>query len=164
MTNTEHMQARCMVGEFVIPGYCCSSACARLLVHTHSLPFDQHCIRHAGEKKNFNLRSLGIKNCVGALQRLSREPRPFHNGLFRGELQGSLLEGSFDKRVHIDLPIPLPTHPTPFPFSLISTGKPPPTTHLILTPNTSSKDTKGTSNPFAKTTPVKTTPQFLPEC
>ena len=51
----------------------------------------------------------------------------------RGETQGCLLKDSFDKRVRIDLPVPLPcshttphpphalplTLPTPFPFPLL---------------------------------------------
>ena len=67
---------------------------------------------------------------------------------FGEKLKGRLLKGSFDKRVRIDLPVPLsvPTRPrtlpTPFPFSLIFHRKPSPTTNLNPTPNPSSRDTK----------------------
>ena len=45
-----------------------------------------------------------------------------------------------------------PTHPTPFPFPSFATGKPPPTTHLNVTPNTLPRDTNMNLHPFAKTT------------
>ena len=69
-------------------------------------------------------------------------------------LKGSLLKGSLDKSVRIDLP---PTLPTPSPFASFATGKPPPTTHLNPTPKPSPRDTSKNSHPFAKTTPGKTT-------
>ena len=43
---------------------------------------------------------------------------------------GQELKGSFEKRVRIDLPVPLPvpTHPPLQPFPYFFTGKPPPPT------------------------------------
>ena len=80
-----------------------------------------------------------------------------------GERQkGSLLKGSFDKACALTCRFLCrslshsPTSPTPFPFSLISTGKP--TTHLNPTPNPSPRDTSRNSHPFAKTTPGKNYP------
>ena len=85
--------------------------------------------------------------------------------IFGEELKpGSLLRGSLDKCVRIDLPFPLsvptppPTLPTPFPFSLISTGKPPPTTHLNPTPNPFPETPLGTRTPLRKLPPVRATP------
>ena len=78
------------------------------------------------------------------------------------KLKGSLLKGSFDKGMHIDLPVPLP-HPTPPTLPTLFRlahfqRKLPPTTHLNPTPNPSPKDTNRNSYPFTKTTLVKTTP------
>ena len=80
---------------------------------------------------------------------------------FGEKLKGSLLKGSFDKRVRIDLPVPLPVptpppHPPHPPFPSFST-------HPNPSPNPSPRDTNRNSHPFAKTTPSKTTPWFLPE-
>ena len=60
---------------------------------------------------------------------------------YGGKLKGSLLRGSFDKRVRIDLPVPLPAPTLPRPphppshFPSFSPGKPLPTTPPNPDPN-----------------------------
>ena len=80
------------------------------------------------------------------------------------KLKGSLLKGSLDKACALtcrllcrSLPH-TPPSPPPSPFSLLSTGKPPPTTHLNPTTDPSPKDTNRNSHPFAKTIPGKSYP------
>ena len=83
------------------------------------------------------------------------------NNCFGEKLKGSLLKGSSDKRMRIDLPVPLPvssrppTAPTPFPFPSFSTGKPPPT----ISP--SPRDMNRSSYPFVKTTLIGMCPSTV---
>ena len=89
---------------------------------------------------------------------------------FREKLKGRFLKVSFDKRVRIDLLVPLtlptppPSLPTPFPFSLIFKRKTTPHHPLEPDPKPLPRDTSRNSHPFLrKLHTVKTTPPFLSE-
>ena len=79
-------------------------------------------------------------------------------------IKGRLPKGSFDKCVCNDLPVPMlvptpPTLPTPFPFSLIPTGKPPPNHPPETRPQTAPPGTRvGTRTPLRKLPPLKNYP------
>ena len=78
---------------------------------------------------------------AGVCQNRSTRTARFRCAQIREKLKGSLLKSSFDKRLRIDLLIPLPC--SPFPFSLI----------FRRNPNLSPRDTNRSSHPSTKTTP-----------
>ena len=79
------------------------------------------------------------------------------NGLIGETLKGRLLKGSFDKRMHIDLLVPLPfpiQPPPPLPLSHIFPQENHPHCPLNPAPNPP-RDTNRNSHPFAEITSGK---------